>query len=261
MKLSRRLQLILEQVPSGSRIADIGSDHAMLPVAAVESGRAVMAVAGEVNPGPFDAATKQVAAAGLSHSISVRRGDGLQVISPEEVDVITIAGMGGGLITSILDADQDKLKGVSQLVLQPNVGEDILRRWLLEHHWVLISEMIIEEDHKLYEILTAVPEGSQSEGQLTNEQLYQEQTWQREWSGEPPLVISRDLLLQMGPLLLADPDPVLFEKWEGEITKLEGILASLSSSKLSSAEMKAQDIRKQIKLIQEVLACLQKDKQ
>lgn len=105
----------------------------------------------------------------------MRRGDGLEVLEPGEADCITIAGMGGSLIAAILDRGQKqgKLAGVKTLALQPNVGEDILRRWLLGNGWVLISEHILEEDGKTYEILTAVPEGS--EAGRTNEQLYREQ--------------------------------------------------------------------------------------
>lgn len=64
MKLSNRLQRIHDHL-DGSRMADIGSDHALLPVAAIRSGKAASAVAGEVNPGPYDAACKQVSDAGL----------------------------------------------------------------------------------------------------------------------------------------------------------------------------------------------------
>ena len=92
MKLSNRLQQIHDQIPEGSRMADIGSDHALLPVAAIRSGKAVSAVAGEVNSGPYEAASKQVSDAGLEAQITVRRGDGLDVITAGEVDVITIAG-------------------------------------------------------------------------------------------------------------------------------------------------------------------------
>ena len=77
------------------RLADIGSDHALPPVAAVESGATIQAIAGEVNPGPYDAAVKQVIESGMTEVISVRRGDGLNVLSVGEADVITIAGMGG----------------------------------------------------------------------------------------------------------------------------------------------------------------------
>lgn len=256
VKLSDRLQQLLEQIPEGSRLADIGSDHALLPIAAVESGKAVFAVAGEVNPGPFEAARKGVAVAGLGKEISVRRGDGLEVLEPGEVNCITIAGMGGALIASILDRGQSqgKLKGVTRLVLQPNVGEDILRRWLLNNDWVLVAESILEEDGKLYEVLTAVPEDVNAE--ITNEQLYRDLT-----IGAGYIVRGQETLLQMGPWLLRAPNEVFFAKWQGEIDKLEGILTSLSRSELESAENKRKLIHAQIKEITEVLQCLPRDKQ
>jgi tRNA (adenine22-N1)-methyltransferase len=258
MKLSRRLEMIMELIPEGSRLADIGSDHALLPVAAVKSGRVVQAVAGEVNPGPLKAAANQVAEAGLQSSISVRSGDGLAVIEAGEVDVITIAGMGGSLIASILDGGQDKLAQAELLILQPNVGEDILRRWLMEHGWLLTSEKILEEDGKIYEILTAVPE--QGDQRISSQLLYADQEWPR-FSGQGTFTITKDLLLRMGPWLLKEPTPVLTDKWNRELDKLGGILESLSGSKLESAAAKALQVKQEIEQIKEVLACLQKDKQ
>ncbi|NQX44549.1 tRNA (adenine(22)-N(1))-methyltransferase TrmK [Paenibacillus tritici] len=255
VKLSDRLQLLLEQVPQGSRLADIGSDHALLPVAAVQSGIAPAAIAGEVNPGPYDAALRGVAEAGLGGQITVRRGDGLEVLEPGEADCITIAGMGGSLIAAILERGRKlgKLAGVKTLALQPNVGEDILRRWLLDNGWVLVSEHILEEDGKRYEILTAVPEDA--EAKRTNEQLYSEYAL-----AGGKVVCDQALLLQMGPWLLQAPNEVFAAKWQGEIAKLEGILSSLSRSELEAAEEKRSKIRLQIKRITEVLECLPKDR-
>ncbi|MEC0369911.1 tRNA (adenine(22)-N(1))-methyltransferase [Paenibacillus chibensis] len=255
MKLSRRLEMILELIPGQSRLADIGSDHALLPVAAVKSGRVVQAVAGEVNPGPLKAAAKQVAEAGLQEQIAVRRGDGLAVIAAGEVDVITIAGMGGSLIASILDQGQDKLDGVQLLILQPNVGEDILRRWLMEHGWLLTSERIMEEDGKIYEILTAVPE--KEDERISSRLLYESQEWPSV-NGNGTFTVTSALLLRMGPWLLKEPTSVFFDKWKSELEKLEGILASLSSSRLESAETKSLQIKQEMEQIKEVLACLQK---
>lgn len=255
VKLSDRLQLLLEQVPSGSRLADIGSDHALLPVAAVKSGRVPSAIAGEVNPGPYDAALRGVAEAGLGAKIAVRRGDGLEVLEPGEADCITIAGMGGSLIAAILERGQKlgKLAGVKTLALQPNVGEDNLRRWLLRSGWVLVSEHILEEDGKIYEILTAVPEGAEAAG--TNEELYSE----RLLAGGN-VALDQALLLEMGPLLLQAPNEVFAAKWHGEISKLESILASLARSEMGAAEEKRSRIKLQIKRIAEVLECLPKDR-
>lgn len=252
MKLSQRLQYIMEQIPAGSRLADIGSDHGLLPVAAVRSGRVPQAVAGEVNDGPLCAAQKQVAEAGLADRIMVRKGDGLAVIKAHEVDVITIAGMGGALITSILEQGKDKLASVKQLVLQPNVGEDILRRWLMKQQWVLIDEHIMEEDGKIYEILTAVPA---SASDLKQDELYRP----LQLPGST-LVLNRDWLIQLGPLLVNKPDEIFFRKWQLEIRKLQAVLAQVSRSELEAAQHKQEQLRKQIEQLEEVLACLPKDK-
>ncbi|AKG35732.1 tRNA (adenine(22)-N(1))-methyltransferase [Paenibacillus durus] len=255
VKLSQRLGLLLEQIPHGSKLADIGSDHALLPLAAVQTGRAVSAVAGEVNPGPHRAAEKAVQDAGLNDRISVRRGDGLEVLQPEEADCITIAGMGGALIASILNRGnmEGKLAAVRTLVLQPNVGEDILRRWLLDNGWVLTAEALLEEDGKRYEVLTAVLEDTATG--LTNEGLYADAA---RAGGERPY--SMETLLHMGPWLIRQKGPVFVAKWQDEISKLERILESLSRSELESAESKRTEITARIREITEVLACLPKDK-
>lgn len=257
MKLSKRLQFIMEQIPNGSTFADIGSDHAMLPVAAIHSGIALRAIAGEVNAGPRDAAAKQVASAGLNDMIAVRLGNGLEVISPGEVDVITIAGMGGGLIASILEQGIDKLVGIKKLILQPNVGEEIVRRWLLSHDWVLTSEHIMEEDRKVYEILTAVPENKGIDG-LLNDDVYKEYVLE---SGNGLVKITKEISVRMGPWLLQEKNLIFTSKWLSEIEKLERIVASLATSTLSSAESKSEEIVQEIQQIKEVLSCSPKDRQ
>ncbi|WP_458121717.1 tRNA (adenine(22)-N(1))-methyltransferase [Paenibacillus sp. Z6-24] len=255
MKLSTRLTRIAEQIPAGSRLADIGSDHALLPVFAVRQGRVTQAVAGEVNQGPLDAAQRQVNEAGLGHVIQPRLGNGLAVLQPGEVDVITIAGMGGALIVTILSEGLDKLEGVSRLILQPNVGEEFVRRWLLEHGWFLSAEQILEEDGRTYEILTAdrLEDAAARNGELYAERLLT--------GGEGLQVELHDFsLLQFGPYLLEEASPVFVEKWQQEIGKLEKVAASVGRSDTGEAKLKVAALNQQIKLIKEVLLCLQKDK-
>ncbi|MNO21532.1 tRNA (adenine(22)-N(1))-methyltransferase [compost metagenome] len=251
IKLSARLQQIADRLPSGCRLADIGSDHALLPVYAVQSGIASSAIAGEVNEGPFEAASRQVAEAGLMSKVQVRKGDGLAVIDQGEADTITIAGMGGALIASILAAGSDKLAGVKRLVLQPNVGEDIVRRWLFEHGWYLLEEFILEEDGKIYEILTAV---SDSDAAALNESLYQERTI------TGGAILTRELLLMMGPRLTEQPAGVFVAKWLSEIEKLDKIRKSVASSAQEASREKEQQLANEIKQLKEVLTCLQKAK-
>lgn len=104
LRISKRLEMIAGGVPTGSRLADIGSDHALLPVYLAQKKQIVKAVAGEVNLGPFQAASRQVRDSVLDQVIDVRHGNGLEVVEVGEIDVITIAGMGGALIADILEA-------------------------------------------------------------------------------------------------------------------------------------------------------------
>ncbi|NEW05220.1 tRNA (adenine-N(1))-methyltransferase [Paenibacillus sp. SYP-B3998] len=252
VKLSKRLQMIADRVPKGARLADIGSDHALLPTYLAKNGAISYAVAGEVNPGPFEAAIRQVLESGLSKVIHVRSGDGLAVIEPEEVNVITIAGMGGSLMASILDAGKAKLQGVTKLILQPNVGEDQVRRWLDAHGWLLESEAILEEDGKIYEILTAVTVINDTAKQM--QAIYQE----RRLSGHK--IVDKERLLQMGPFLMTEASQVWFRKWANELEKLAMIEGQLSRSSAEASKLKAEQIAYEIREIKEVLACSQKVK-
>jgi tRNA (adenine22-N1)-methyltransferase len=247
VKLSKRLQLIADRVPSQSRLADIGSDHALLPSYLVQKEIVTFAIAGEVNPGPLEAATKQVREAALSDKIQVRGGNGLEVLTPGEVDAITIAGMGGSLIAMILEEGKEKLDGVSKLILQPNVGEEQVRRWLDSHHWLLESETIVEEDGKIYEILTALPKDTYSNADKL-EAIYQNAV-----IGDDTIV-GKDRLLQMGPYLLKEASQVWHRKWQSELEKLDMIHRQLTLSAAGASKLKAESIRKEIEEIREVLA-------
>jgi tRNA (adenine22-N1)-methyltransferase len=261
IKLSKRLQRIADYVTPGSRVADIGSDHALLPVYLVQSGKCSSAIAGELNTGPFQAALKQTADAGLSKVISVRQGNGLAVLTPGECDTVTIAGMGGSLMSAILEDGyiNGKLAGVRELVLQPNVGEDEVRIWLLEKGWLLMSEAILEEDGKIYEVLHA----QASDGQCVKQGQSDKQHADIYDSAFLKLPYAEErlhrVLLRMGPHLLREGSSVLTLKWKSEINKLERIIARMSESDGAESALKAAQFRKDIDTIEEVLQCLRTD--
>lgn len=243
--LSQRLLTIAQHVPFGSKLADIGSDHALLPVFLAQKGLIASAIAGELNTGPYTAALTQVAEANLGNDIDVRQGDGLEVISAGEVDVITIAGMGGLLIVQILTQGQSKLEHVRRLILQPNVGEAVVRDWLLEQGWFLSGEAIIQEDGKIYEVLIA---DRMEQAAEENRILYQS----REMANK---IINTERLLAMGPYLINLADPIWVHKWEEEIIKLKRIVEQLNRSDQTVSLARQARIKHEILEIQEVLAC------
>nr|WP_295969423.1 tRNA (adenine(22)-N(1))-methyltransferase TrmK [uncultured Bacillus sp.] len=230
-KLSQRLEMVAKYIPFGSRLADIGSDHAYLPCHVVQKGAIPFAVAGEVAEGPFQSAKKQVESDGLADKISVRKGNGLAVIHPGEIDCITIAGMGGALIADILEAGKEKLGEVKRLVLQPNISAVTIRIWLLENGWSLIAEEILEEDEKIYEILVA--EQGERKKAYVNE-------------------LEKDLLF--GPFLLREKNPVFRKKWHSEKEIWEKIVRKLDQASEAEENIrKKQELLKKIKLAEEVL--------
>ena len=102
MELSKRLQAVADLVTAGCRVADVGTDHAYIPIALVQEGRIPGAVAMDVNTGPLERARLHVAENRLEEKIELRLSDGLAALSPGEADSVVIAGMGGGLVIRIL---------------------------------------------------------------------------------------------------------------------------------------------------------------
>lgn len=231
-KLSVRLETVAKYVPKDSKVADIGSDHAYLPSYLVKTGVIPFGIAGEVAKGPFQSAEKNVRAEGLTDVISVRMGDGLEVIQPGDVDCITIAGMGGSLIANILENGKEKLSAVKRLVLQPNLNAIAIRKWLIDNNWELIAEEIIEEDSKIYEILIAE-------------------------KGEP-LKPYRDVNIEtgllVGPFLLKGKESAFKKKWSLEKKNWKRIYEQLESAAPSAeTEERKQEISEKITIVEGVL--------
>lgn len=204
MQLSKRLQQVAAFVENGSVLADIGSDHAYLPTYLVKNGTIKQAIAGEVVKGPYASAVRNVRREGLESYITVRLANGLEAIQKEDqVDTVTIAGMGGALIATILEEGQEHLTTVNRIITQPNIHAEAIRRWAVENEWTIVAEEILKEDDKIYEIVV-LERGSSS---------YTE----------------KELLL--GPFLIKEKNDVFYEKWQREIQQWKRILSSLEDAK------------------------------
>ncbi|MDG0812163.1 tRNA (adenine(22)-N(1))-methyltransferase [Cohnella rhizosphaerae] len=251
-KLSKRLAALAGLVKQGARFADIGTDHALLPVHLALSGTIAYAVAGDVNAGPAEAARRQVLAAGVGDIVSVRHGDGLSVLAPDEVDTVCIAGMGGSLMVRLLEEAGDALSGVTTLILSPHVAEDQVRRWLEANRYVLELERLVEEDGEIYTLLRAERAASAASSEAVHAALYDAKLL-----GDACQAVPADLLYEMGPLLLRSPDKAFMAKWRGELAKRERIAQGMKQSEAADTRAKLEVWTRTTKDIEEVLACLQ----
>ena len=220
--ISKRLELVASFVPQGAVLLDVGSDHAYLPIELVERGQIEAAIAGEVVDGPYQSALKNVEAHGLKEKIQVRLANGLGAFEEEDqVSAITIAGMGGRLIATILEEGLGKLANVERLILQPNNREDDLRIWLQDHGFQIVAESILEEAGKFYEILVVE-------------------------AGQMNLSASD---VRFGPFLSKEVSPVFVQKWQREAAKLEVALSQIPEKNLEERQV----LVDKIQAIKEVL--------
>ncbi|MGP4072502.1 tRNA (adenine(22)-N(1))-methyltransferase [Piscibacillus sp. B03] len=203
--LSKRLEKVAKYIPSTTEVlADIGSDHAYLPCYVCLQNPDIKAIAGEVNVGPSESAQAQVNQFGLTNRIDVRLGDGLSVLEPEEADCIVIAGMGGSLITSILENGKSKLSNVNRLILQPNIDAQSIREFAVDHQYQIVDEQILDEDGYIYEIVVLEP--SEDHVQYSDKELF------------------------LGPILLKTKGEVFYRKWRNVLQKKEKIIEQMKRS-------------------------------
>lgn len=153
MRLSERLERVVSFVKPCASAADIGTDHALVPVELVRRGIVKKALAMDVRPGPLSRAKEQISRAGLSDQIEPRLSDGLAALKPQEAETVIIAGMGGELIIRILTVGRHMWDSVAQWVLSPHSEVFKVRGWLLENGFSIEKEDMVCEDGKYYVLM------------------------------------------------------------------------------------------------------------
>ena len=201
--MTPRLYAIASMVPQGAFFADVGTDHAYLPIYLAENNLISHAVASDINRGPLLRAKGNIKKYNLEEKIDTCLSDGFEELDGNSFDTASIAGMGGILIARILEkAPRGKL-----YILQPMRDAHFLRAYLSSNGFELVDEKLAEEGNKIYTVI-AVRDGK---GVLSEKELY------------------------LGKLLKKDP---LFEKFRTRLSnkykkKYEGL-------KLSSADKTAE---------------------
>ncbi|MCR5591507.1 MAG: tRNA (adenine(22)-N(1))-methyltransferase TrmK [Lachnospiraceae bacterium] len=154
--LSERLKAVAGMITPGLPVADIGCDHAYLPIYLARENISPYIIACDINAGPIVRAQENVEDADLSERIDVRQGDGLSVINAGEVKSVILAGMGGRLMMRILEDGSDILSGVDEIIMEPQSEVAGLRHYLQDKGFRIISENMVSEDDKFYPIIKAV---------------------------------------------------------------------------------------------------------
>lgn len=229
MKLGQRLQTIAAMVPAGGTMADIGTDHAYLPIYLVTEKIVTRAIAGDVHHGPYVSAKNAVAAAQLQQAISVRLGNGLAVLQPGEADIVVIAGMGGANIIAILQACPDITGRIQRLILQPMIAAAAVREWLDTHGWQIVDEQLVLEEGKLYQIMAAEP----GAGSIADKSLY-----------------------EIGPLLWQSRHPLLRQHMNELISHLRAVILAMSGSDGAVKSAKYREYTSKLNDLEEKLSCL-----
>ena len=202
--LSKRLKNVADMVTKGYIVADIGTDHGYVPIYLIKNGIVPKAYAMDINEGPLKIADKNICLEGLQDKITTVLSDGMNEMTSEMAESVVIAGMGGDLITDILNRGKN-IKGIKELVLSPHRRVDIVRKYLLDNNWKITDENMVIDNNKFYTILRAVPEKEESEYDETE--------------------------IMYGRLLLTTKNPVLKKYLEKENKMYEEVLKKVENSK------------------------------
>lgn len=225
--MNLRLNTLAKMVDPGSRVADIGTDHAYLPIELVKNGKIDYAIASDVAEGPLENAKNDIAAAGLTEQIETRLGSGLETVAhADQIDTVVIAGMGGKLMTDILDRAWSKDAQFKTLVLEPNIGEAGVRNWLMMHNYKIISEKLIAEAGHTYELIKASL--TEEKHEMTEKEIF------------------------FGPFIVQEKNPVFYQKWEGQLVYYQRLLVNLNKARKKD-EDRINEVDHDIKLIKEEL--------
>ena len=153
ISLTPRLHKVASLVPKNSILADVGTDHAYVPVYCIQNGICQRAIAMDINEGPIKNAWETVSKNGVCDKVELRLSDGLKELAFGEADAVVIAGMGGLLIQKILE--DTPLKEGTLLILQPMLAAKELRKYLFSKSMAIEDEYLAMEGKKIYNIIVA----------------------------------------------------------------------------------------------------------
>ena len=230
IKLSERLKAIADQVLVGYPAADVGTDHAQIPIYLLKNKRVPRMILSDNKAGPLKKAMENLLASGITlDPADLRKGDGLTVLACAEVSSVIIAGMGGLLIAEILSDDLKKSLSFQRLILQPRTASADLRLWLIKNGFFVVVEQLVSEGQRLCEVITAEPRGRRPQ---------QDSAWEA-------------LDYEISPLLFAQKDPSLKPFLEGKLLEAKRIRLNLENARDPNVSIQIQEAEERIRKLTE----------
>ena len=159
-KISKRLCTAASYVRNGAVVADIGTDHAYLPIYLALNGIIKEAYASDINQGPIERANENIKKYNLENVIHTRLAPGLDGIEKSMATDIVICGMGGELIVKIIENSEYSKKQGIRLILQPMTHVALVRKYL-QNGYFTVAENVVCEDGKIYQVICAEYDGEQ----------------------------------------------------------------------------------------------------
>ena len=227
MELSVRLQAVADMVTEVTKVADVGTDHAYIPIYLVEHDKNPSAIAMDINRGPLKKAEENISSHNLENKIETRLSDGLKQLHLGEADSVVIAGMGGGLVVKIMEEGTLHKKYVKEWILQPQSEISKVRQYLNENGYCIVEENMVIDEGKFYPMMR-VTEG-------TIEEYTQEE-------------------LCYGKCLLKEKNPILKKFLEKEIDIKKEILEKLHQTRGGQVAKRIEEIEEETDRLQKTLS-------
>ncbi len=236
ISISKRLIQVADMVFEGNRVADIGTDHGYLPIYLIENRISPSVIAMDVNKGPLSRADKNIAEAGYTEYIQTRISNGFEKLKVDEADTVTICGMGGRLMMSIITDGIDLVKQTPQLIFSPQSEIKQFREFLCDTSIVIDYENILCEDGKFYWIMSCHYDENAVSNIETKDAAAHTDTYNR-----------------YGRNLLIEQNPVLHEYLLKEKQKYTSIMANVVNCDSQNKESRLLELTYELKCIEEGL--------
>lgn len=218
-------------INKGSYPADIGTDHAYIPIYLIRMGICNKAIATDIRKGPLLRAEENIKLYRLQDRISIRQGAGLTPIGMGEVDCVILAGMGGNLICDILEKEKRKADSVGYFIFQPMQAPEVLRRYLYNNNYRITHEKLAKEEDKIYQIIVA-EHGSDR--------------------------IEDEIYFEIGKNLIINRDPLAVDFLHKRIVELKKVILKIDTGDSQNAKLRLEECEYRLRKYEEILQWLQR---